>query len=67
MFLFGDFRFAQLVVELFLFDLFQLVQQWSVECQRFENRRIFSILRQVHPSERVASSAQVLLEGTWET
>ena len=74
----GDFRIAQLIVELFLFDLFQLVQQRNVECQGFENQhnghchrspctdelhshghRIFSILKHVHPSERVASSAQV--------
>ena len=27
--------------------------------------RIFSILKHVHPSERVASSAQVLREVTW--
>ena len=82
----GDFRTAQLIVELFLFDLLQLVQQRNVECQGSENqhnghchrspcadelhshdRRIFSILKQVHPSKRVASSAHVLLEVTWET
>ena len=82
----GDYRVAQLIVELFLFDLFQLVQQRNVECQGFENQhnghchrspcadelhshghRIFSILKHVHPSERVARSAQVLREVTWVT
>ena len=33
----GDFRIAQLIVELFLFDLFQLVSLRNVECQWFEN------------------------------
>ena len=33
----GDFRIAQLIVELSLFDLSQLVQQLNVGCQGFEN------------------------------
>ena len=76
--------FAQLIVELFLFDLSQIVQQRSVECQAFDNLNninchrfhcadlshdhwIFSILKHVHPSERVGSSAQVLRVVTWVT
>ena len=37
-FLFGDFRIAQLIVELFLVDLSQVVQQQNVGCQGFENQ-----------------------------
>ena len=47
--------------------------QWSlpqVSCADelgSHGHRIISILRQVNPSERVVSSAQVVREVTWET